>query len=109
MACRAADLCFQSIACTQAANNCSGIDLAILAGPRHGGAGLHVFRDRAGPCLSAEAHHGVDQQTLEARAYGVARHFRTVLGNSIVGLIGPEYLYDGREVEALSHSGKRLS
>jgi ethanolamine ammonia-lyase large subunit len=49
------------------------------------------------PCLSAEAHHGV------------ARHFRPLLGNSIVGLIGPEYLYDGREVEALSHSGKRLS
>jgi ethanolamine ammonia-lyase large subunit len=55
------------------------------------------FETGQGPCLSAEAHHGV------------ARHFRPLLGNSIVGLIGPEYLYDGREVEALSHSGKRLS
>jgi ethanolamine ammonia-lyase large subunit len=101
------DLVFQSIAGTQAANKSFGIDLAILkeaceAGLslRRGTVGDNVmyFETGQGSALSAGAHHGVDQQTLEARAYGVARAFDPLLVNSVVGFIGPEYLYDGKEI-----------
>jgi ethanolamine ammonia-lyase large subunit len=101
------DLVFQSIAGTEAANRSFGIDLALLkqaheAGLslRRGSVGNHVmyFETGQGSALSANAHHGVDQQTLEARAYGVARAFDPLLVNSVVGFIGPEYLYDGKEI-----------
>ncbi|MEA2829281.1 MAG: ethanolamine ammonia-lyase large subunit [Bradyrhizobium sp.] len=101
------DLVFQSIAGTQAANKSFGIDLALLrqaheAGLslRRGSVGNNVmyFETGQGSALSANAHHGVDQQTCEARAYGVARAFDPLLVNSVVGFIGPEYLYDGKEI-----------
>jgi ethanolamine ammonia-lyase large subunit len=101
------DLVFQSIAGTEAANKSFGIDLAVLkeahdAGLslRRGTVGSNVmyFETGQGSALSANAHHGVDQQTLEARAYGVARAFDPLLVNSVVGFIGPEYLYDGKEI-----------
>ncbi|HEY3891938.1 MAG TPA: ethanolamine ammonia-lyase subunit EutB [Bradyrhizobium sp.] len=101
------DLVFQSIAGTQAANRSFGIDLALLrqaheAGLslRRGSLGSHLmyFETGQGSALSADAHHGVDQQTLEARAYAVARAFDPLLVNSVVGFIGPEYLYDGKEI-----------
>jgi ethanolamine ammonia-lyase large subunit len=101
------DLVFQSIAGTQAANRSFGIDLALLreahqAGLslRRGAVGENVmyFETGQGSALSANAHHGVDQQTCEARAYAVARAFDPLLVNSVVGFIGPEYLYDGKEI-----------
>jgi ethanolamine ammonia-lyase large subunit len=101
------DLVFQSIAGTQAANKSFGIDLAILKEAREAGLSLRrgtignnvmYFETGQGSALSAGAHHGVDQQTLEARAYGVARAFDPLLVNSVVGFIGPEYLYDGKEI-----------
>jgi ethanolamine ammonia-lyase large subunit len=101
------DLCFQSIAGTQAANEGFGIDLGLLAEAREATASLArgtvghdcmYFETGQGSCLSAVAHHGVDQQTLEARAYAVARHFQPLLVNSVVGFIGPEYLYDGKQI-----------
>jgi ethanolamine ammonia-lyase large subunit len=101
------DLVFQSIAGTEAANKSFGIDLAILkeahaAGLslKRGSLGQNVmyFETGQGSALSANAHHGVDQQTLEARAYAVARAFDPLLVNSVVGFIGPEYLYDGKEI-----------
>lgn len=101
------DLVFQSIAGTESANRSFGIDLALLregndAGlslQRHSvGGNVMYFETGQGSALSAEAHHGVDQQTLEARAYGVARAFRPLLINSVVGFIGPEYLYDGKQI-----------
>jgi ethanolamine ammonia-lyase large subunit len=101
------DLVFQSIAGTEAANRSFGIDLALLreahqAGKsmRRGSVGDNVmyFETGQGSALSANAHHGVDQQTCEARAYGVARAFDPLLVNSVVGFIGPEYLYDGKEI-----------
>ena len=101
------DLVFQSIAGTQAANRSFGIDLALLreahqAGKsqRRGTVGDNVmyFETGQGSALSAGAHHGVDQQTLEARAYAVARAFDPLLVNSVVGFIGPEYLYDGKQI-----------
>jgi ethanolamine ammonia-lyase large subunit len=101
------DLCFQSIAGTEAANRGFGIDLALLAEAHaatralgRGTVGDHVmyFETGQGSCLSADAHHGVDQQTLECRAYAVARAFRPLLVNSVVGFIGPEYLYDGKQI-----------
>ncbi len=101
------DLVFQSIAGTQAANQSFGIDLAILKEAREAGLSLRrgtvgdnvmYFETGQGSALSAGAHHGVDQQTLEARAYGVARAFDPLLVNSVVGFIGPEYLYDGKEI-----------
>jgi ethanolamine ammonia-lyase large subunit len=101
------DLVFQSIAGTEAANRSFGIDLALLrqaheAGLslRRGSVGSNVmyFETGQGSALSANAHHGVDQQTLEARAYAVARAFDPLLVNSVVGFIGPEYLYDGKEI-----------
>ncbi len=105
------DLLFQSVAGTQAANRSFGITLAMLHEGRervlehhrqHENVwkGNHVmyFETGQGSALSAEAHHGVDQVTLEARAYGVARVFRPFLVNSVVGFIGPEYLYDERQI-----------
>ena len=101
------DLVFQSIAGTQAANRSFGVDLSLLRQAheaalslRRGTVGDNVmyFETGQGSALSANAHHGVDQQTLEARAYAVARAFDPLLVNSVVGFIGPEYLYDGKEI-----------
>jgi ethanolamine ammonia-lyase large subunit len=101
------DLVFQSIAGTEAANASFGVTLALLqeacAAARslqRGAIGHNVmyFETGQGSALSAEAHHGVDQQTLEARAYAVARHFEPLLVNTVVGFIGPEYLYDGKQI-----------
>ncbi|EJN08427.1 ethanolamine ammonia-lyase subunit EutB [Herbaspirillum sp. YR522] len=101
------DLVFQSIAGTEAANRSFGIDLALLAQARaaasslgRGTVGQHVmyFETGQGSALSANAHHGIDQQTCEARAYAVARHFEPLLVNTVVGFIGPEYLYDGKQI-----------
>ena len=101
------DLVFQSIAGTEAANKSFGINLAILQEGRDAALGLErgtvgnnvmYFETGQGSALSANAHHGVDQQTLEARAYAVARKFKPLLVNTVVGFIGPEYLYDGRQI-----------
>jgi ethanolamine ammonia-lyase large subunit len=101
------DLVFQSIAGTQAANAAFGVNLRILEEARdaarslrRGTAGNNVmyFETGQGSALSANAHHGVDQQTCEARAYAVARRFEPLLVNTVVGFIGPEYLYDGRQI-----------
>jgi ethanolamine ammonia-lyase large subunit len=101
------DLVFQSVAGTEAANRSFGVNLALLkqahqAGQslRRGTVGNNVmyFETGQGSALSANAHHGVDQQTCEARAYAVARAFDPLLVNSVVGFIGPEYLYDGKEI-----------
>jgi ethanolamine ammonia-lyase large subunit len=99
------DLVFQSIAGTQAANASFGVSLAILreahdAATALGRGGPHVmyFETGQGSALSANAHHGVDQQTCEARAYAVARHFKPLLVNTVVGFIGPEYLFDGKQI-----------
>jgi len=101
------DLCFQSIAGTEGANRGFGIDLALLAEAHDAtralargtvGDNAMYFETGQGSALSAGAHHGVDQQTLEARAYAVARAFDPLLVNSVVGFIGPEYLYDGKQI-----------
>jgi len=101
------DLVFQSIAGTEAANRSFGVDLALLGQGREAGLSLRrgtvgnnvmYFETGQGSALSANAHHGVDQQTCEARAYAVARAFDPLLVNSVVGFIGPEYLYDGKEI-----------
>ena len=101
------DLVFQSIAGTEAANASFGVTLALLqealeAGRSRGrgtiGDNVMYFETGQGSALSADAHHGVDQQTLEARAYGVARAFEPLLVNTVVGFIGPEYLYDGKQI-----------
>jgi ethanolamine ammonia-lyase large subunit len=101
------DLVFQSIAGTEAANRSFGIDLALLAQAhqaalslKRGTVGDNVmyFETGQGTCLSANANFGLDQQTLEARAYAVAREFRPHLVNTVVGFIGPEYLYDGKQI-----------
>jgi ethanolamine ammonia-lyase large subunit len=101
------DLVFQSIAGTQEANRSFGIDLALLKQAHQAGLSLRrgtvgsnvmYFETGQGSALSANAHHGVDQQTCEARAYAVARAFDPLLVNSVVGFIGPEYLYDGKEI-----------
>jgi ethanolamine ammonia-lyase large subunit len=107
------DLIFQSIAGTEAANRSFGVSLALLAEAHEAGQALQrgavcadgqtggnimYFETGQGSALSANAHHGVDQQTLEARAYAVARHFRPMLVNTVVGFIGPEYLYDGKQI-----------
>ena len=100
------DLVFQSIGGTEATNRSFGVSAAMLAeandmarGLQRGRVGSNVmyFETGQGSALSANAHHGVDQQTLEARAYGLARRFDPLLVNSVVGFIGPEYL-DGREI-----------
>ncbi len=101
------DLVFQSIAGTEAANTSFGVNLSLLEQAQQaaraldrGTVGNHVmyFETGQGSCLSAEANHGVDQQTLEARAYAVARKFEPLLVNTVVGFIGPEYLYDGKQI-----------
>jgi ethanolamine ammonia-lyase large subunit len=101
------DLVFQSIAGTEAANRGFGIDLQMLGEAqaaalslRRGTLGENVmyFETGQGSALSAGAHHGLDQQTCEARAYAVARKFNPLLINSVVGFIGPEYLYDGKQI-----------
>ena len=101
------DLVFQSIAGTEAANRSFGIDLKLLAEAqsaalalRRGTVGQNVmyFETGQGSALSSNAHHGIDQQTCEARAYAVARRFDPLLVNSVVGFIGPEYLYDGKQI-----------
>jgi ethanolamine ammonia-lyase large subunit len=99
------DLVFQSIAGTEAANRGFGIDLALLREARamaeslgRGGRHLMYFETGQGSALSANAHHGVDAQTCEARAYAVAREFSPLLVNTVVGFIGPEYLYDGKQI-----------
>jgi ethanolamine ammonia-lyase large subunit len=101
------DLVFQSIAGTEQANTGFGINLALLREAREaalslgrGSVGDNVmyFETGQGSALSANAHHGVDQQTCEARAYAVAREFKPLLTNTVVGFIGPEYLYDGKQI-----------
>src|SRR5262249_53609930 len=105
------DLLFQSVAGTQSANASFGVTLDLLREGRErvrehhkrrdvGWVGDNVmyFETGQGSALSADAHHGVDQLTLEARAYGVARAFEPFLVNSVVGFIGPEYLYDERQI-----------
>jgi len=101
------DLVFQSIAGTEAANRSFGIDLALLAEAHEAalalgrgtvGDNVMYFETGQGSALSAGAHHGVDQQTCEARAYAVARAYKPLLVNSVVGFIGPEYLYDGKQI-----------
>jgi ethanolamine ammonia-lyase large subunit len=112
------DLLFQSIAGTEAANRSFGVNLSLLDEAHQAAHALHrgavcadgqvganvmYFETGQGSALSANAHHGagglgVDQQTLEARAYAVARHFNPMLVNTVVGFIGPEYLYDGKQI-----------
>jgi ethanolamine ammonia-lyase large subunit len=101
------DLVFQSVAGTEAANRSFGVDLALLREAHDAGRSLGrgsvgnnvmYFETGQGSALSANAHHGVDQQTCEARAYAVARAFDPLLVNSVVGFIGPEYLYDGKQI-----------
>ena len=101
------DLVFQSIAGTEKANSGFGINLLLLAEAeaaaqslQRGTVGNNVmyFETGQGSCLSANAHFGVDQQTCEARAYAVARKFKPLLTNTVVGFIGPEYLYDGKQI-----------
>jgi len=105
------DLVFQSVAGTQKANAGFGIDLAVLREARDAAlslkratvgdpstANVMYFETGQGSALSADAHHGLDQQTCEARAYAVARAFDPLLVNTVVGFIGPEYLYDGKQI-----------
>ncbi|WP_053188435.1 ethanolamine ammonia-lyase subunit EutB [Pseudomonas thivervalensis] len=101
------DLVFQSIAGTEAANASFGISLNILKEGYDAGLSLNrgtlgnnlmYFETGQGSALSANAHHGVDQQTCETRAYAVARHFNPFLVNTVVGFIGPEYLYNGKQI-----------
>ena len=102
------DLCFQSIAGTEKANRSFGINLALLQeayeatcalGRGTLGTNVMYFETGQGSALSANANHGVDQQTVEARAYGVARKFKPLLVNTVVGFIGPEYLYNGKQIQ----------
>jgi len=113
------DLAFQSIGGTEATNKSFGIDLALIAEaqaatlslqrgalfdaddpalPPSRGRNVMYFETGQGSALSAGAHHGCDQQTIEARAYAVARRFEPLLVNTVVGFIGPEYLYDGKQI-----------
>ncbi|MCU1320719.1 MAG: eutB [Acidobacteriaceae bacterium] len=114
------DLLFQSIGGTEATNTSFGVSLSLLEeahqqarslkrggiasptddpnAPEPGGENILYFETGQGSSLSANAHHGIDQQTLEARAYAVARHFSPMLVNTVVGFIGPEYLYDGKQI-----------
>jgi len=105
------DLVFQSIAGTEQANTSFGINLALLKEARDAALSLRratvgdaatanvmYFETGQGSALSANAHHGVDQQTCEVRAYAVARAFAPLLSNTVVGFIGPEYLYDGKQI-----------
>lgn len=101
------DLIFQSIAGTEEANRSFGINLSLLREARQAalsagrcpvGGQVMYFETGQGSALSANAHHGVDQQTLEARAYAVARAYDPLLVNTVVGFIGPEYLHDGKQI-----------
>ena len=106
------DLLFQSIGGTEATNKSFGVSLSMIdeahqmarslkrggIGTETGGENIMYFETGQGSSLSANAHHGIDQQTLEARAYAVARHFKPMLVNTVVGFIGPEYLYDGKQI-----------
>jgi ethanolamine ammonia-lyase large subunit len=101
------DLVFQSIAGTEAANRSFGVDLAVLREGQEAALSLNrgtvgnnvmYFETGQGSALSANAHHGCDQQTVEARAYAVARAFDPLLVNTVVGFIGPEYLFDGKQI-----------
>jgi len=101
------DLIFQSIGGTEATNRSFGVDIALLSEARTAALSLQrgtlgdnvmYFETGQGSSLSAGAHHGLDQQTCEARAYGLARHFKPLLVNTVVGFIGPEYLYDGKQI-----------
>jgi ethanolamine ammonia-lyase large subunit len=101
------DLVFQSIAGTEKANASFGVHLALLNEAQEAALSLHrgtignnvmYFETGQGSALSADAHHGVDQQTCEARAYAVARAFQPLLTNTVVGFIGPEYLYNGKQI-----------
>ena len=101
------DLVFQSIGGTEATNSSFGINLALLAEARSAalslgrgtvGDNVMYFETGQGSALSANAHHGMDQQTCEARAYAVARHFKPLLINTVVGFIGPEYLFDAKQI-----------
>jgi len=101
------DLVFQSIAGTQSANDSFGIDLSLLAEAQQAALSLKrgtvgndvmYFETGQGAALSADAHEGLDQQTVETRAYAVARAFSPLLVNTVVGFIGPEYLFDGKQI-----------
>jgi ethanolamine ammonia-lyase large subunit len=101
------DLVFQSIGGTEATNRSFGVDLDLLGEARSAALSLNrgtvgdnvmYFETGQGSALSANAHHGLDQQTCEARAYAVARRFKPLLVNTVVGFIGPEYLYDGKQI-----------
>ncbi|AIE87163.1 ethanolamine ammonia-lyase subunit EutB [Fimbriimonas ginsengisoli] len=101
------DLIFQSIGGTEATNKGFGITLSMLSEAKEASQGLNrgtvgnqtmYFETGQGSALSANAHHGIDQQTVECRAYGVARAFDPFLVNTVVGFIGPEYLYDGKQI-----------
>eukprot|EP00913_Durusdinium_trenchii_P010536 g9880.t1 len=101
------DLLFQSVAGSEKANRGFGIDLALLreaheAGRSLGrgmpGCNVMYFETGQGAALSADAHFGVDQQTMEARAYAVAREFDPLIVNTVVGFIGPEYLFNGKQI-----------
>ncbi len=101
------DLLFQSISGTEAGNRAFGISLSLLAEARQGALEMHrgtvgdnamYFETGQGSALSAGAHHGVDQQTCEARAYAVARKFNPLIVNTVVGFIGPEYLHNGKQI-----------
>lgn len=101
------DLVFQSVGGTEAVNRSFGVSLELLAEAREAalslrrgtvGENVFYFETGQGSALSADAHHGCDQQTIEARAYAVARAFAPLLVNTVVGFIGPEYLYDGKQI-----------
>jgi len=107
------DLVFQSIGGTEGTNRSFGIDLAVIGEAREAalslkrgsvfddgtrGDNVMYFETGQGSALSAGANEGCDQQTIEARAYAVARHFKPLLVNTVVGFIGPEYLYDGKQI-----------
>nr|WP_276572425.1 ethanolamine ammonia-lyase subunit EutB [Rhodoferax sp. MIZ03] len=101
------DLVFQSIGGTEATNRSFGVSLALLGEARSAalslkrgtvGDNVMYFETGQGSALSANAHHGLDQQTCEARAYAVARQFKPLLVNTVVGFIGPEYLFDGKQI-----------
>ena len=101
------DICFQSIAGTEKANTSFGINLALIEEAHEAtlslnrgtiGNNVMYFETGQGSALSANAHYGVDQQTCEVRAYAIARKFNPLLVNTVVGFIGPEYLYDGKQI-----------
>jgi ethanolamine ammonia-lyase large subunit len=101
------DLVFQSIGGTQGVNDSFGVTLPMLKEAHEAalslkrgtvGSNCMYFETGQGSALSADANHGCDQQTLEARAYAVARQFKPLLVNTVVGFIGPEYLYNGKEI-----------